>query len=263
MSEPSILEAETAGVVTFTLNRPQRLNSFTAEMHEALRAAIDRLQGRTGLKVVVLRGAGRAFCAGQDLEERRRTPGREAADLGASIERNYAPLILALRTLPVPVVAVVQGVAAGSGANLALACDLVVAARSASFIQPFTRIGLMPDSGGAWLLPRLVGSARARGLTLLGEPLSAERAEQWGLIWRCVEDAELESAVGSVVERLAGAAPLALAATRRALDAGLDSTLEQHFIAEARDQRVLGFSADYAEGVAAFFDKRVPQFNGS
>jgi 2-(1,2-epoxy-1,2-dihydrophenyl)acetyl-CoA isomerase len=262
LSEPTVLYAQADGIARLTLNRPARLNAFNAQMHEDMRAALDSLRADASVRVVLLRGAGRAFCSGQDLEERRRAPGAAPPDLGDSINRNYAPLILALRALSVPVVAAVQGVAAGAGANLALACDIVIAARSASFIQPFTRIGLMPDSGGCWVLPRLVGAARARGMTLLAEPVSATLAEQWGLIWRCVDDAALETEVQTVLERLMSAAPLALARTKQALDASATQTLEQSFAAEARMQRELGLSADYAEGVAAFFAKRLPGFNG-
>lgn len=179
-----------------------------------------------------------------------------------SIERNYAPLILALRDLPIPVVPAVNGVAAGSGANLALACDIVVAVRSASFVQSFTRIGLISDAGGTWWLLRLIRPARARGLALLGEPLSAERAEQWGLIWRCVDDDKLDLVVGEVVNRLKTAAPMSLLRTRQVLAGSWTRSLEQNFIAEARAQQELGFSDDYAEGVAAFLAKRAPQFRG-
>jgi len=215
-----------------------------------------------GLRVLVLRGAGRAFCAGQDLEERRRAPGVAAADLGESIRRNYAPLIRAIRDFPVPVIAVVHGVAAGSGANVALASDMVIAARSASFVQPFTRIGLIPDAGGGWRLPRVIGAARARGLTLLGEPLSAEQAAAWGLIWQCVDDDALDTEVASVVARLKAGAPLAIAATRSALNAGAHMSLEEYLQVEEKMQRDLGYTQDYAEGVTAFFEKRAPEFNG-
>jgi 2-(1,2-epoxy-1,2-dihydrophenyl)acetyl-CoA isomerase len=262
MSEATVLCQEAAGVTWLTLNRPERLNSFNLQMHQELRAALQRVQQDAGARVVVLTGAGRAFCAGQDLQERRAVPGRPPADLGDSIEQNYAPLFMAIRELPVPVVAAVNGVAAGSGANLALACDIVVAARSASFTQPFTRIGLMPDMGGTWVLPRRIGSARASGMALLAEPVSAEQAEQWGMIWRCVDDAELRASVDAIVERLQSAAPLALAETKRALQLSWQRSLEENFRAERDGQRLLGHSLDYAEGVQSFFAKRTPRFQG-
>jgi 2-(1,2-epoxy-1,2-dihydrophenyl)acetyl-CoA isomerase len=189
-------------------------------------------------------------------------PGSPRVDLGDSIEQNYRPLFTALKELEVPIVAAVNGVAAGSGANLALACDIVVAARSATFVQPFTRIGLLPDMGGTWMLPRLVGSPRASGLALLGEPLSADSAEQWGLIWRAVDDARLGESIEAIVARLTSAAPLAIARTKRALRESWNRTLEENFLAERDCQRELGLSNDYAEGVQSFFDKRRPDFRG-
>jgi 2-(1,2-epoxy-1,2-dihydrophenyl)acetyl-CoA isomerase len=213
-------------------------------------------------RVLVLTGAGRGFCAGQDLGDRAVAPGGAPVDLGASIERNYMPLVLALRELPLPVVCAVNGVAAGAGANIALACDLVIAARSASFIQAFARIGLVPDSGGTYFLPRLVGSARALGLALLGDKLSAEQAAEWGLIWKCVDDAALGPTVEAIVEQFAKAPTRGLAAIKRALNASPGNTLDAQLTLERDLQRELGYSDDYREGVAAFVAKRTPQFTG-
>ena len=204
MSYQTILFEVAEGIARLTLNRPERLNSFNTEMHAEVRAALASPELR-GARVLVITGAGRGFCAGQDLDDRAVAPGGGAPDLGESIEKNYKPLVLALRALPLPVIAAVNGVAAGAGANIALACDLVVAARSASFVQAFAKLGLVPDSGGTWFLPRLVGTARALGLALLGDKLSAEQAAAWGLIWRCVEDGELGAVVEALARQLAAA----------------------------------------------------------
>jgi len=211
---------------------------------------------------LLLTGAGRGFCAGQDLTDRAVAPGDAPVDLGASIEANYRPLVLALRSFPMPVVCAVNGVAAGAGANIALACDLVVAAKSANFIQAFCKIGLIPDSGGTFFLPRLVGTARAMGLALLGDKLSAQQAADWGLIWKCVDDAELVPTVDALLGQIALAPTRGLVATRRALHASSHATLETQLDLERDLQRELGNSADYREGVAAFLAKRAPQFTG-
>lgn len=261
MSYQTILFEVTDGIARLTLNRPQRLNSFNAEMHEELRSALSAVAASSA-RVLVITGAGRAFCAGQDLGDRTVAAGGASADLGESIERNYKPLVLALRRLPLPVVAAVNGVAAGAGANLALACDLVVAARSASFVQAFSRIGLVPDSGGTWLLPRLAGHARAMGLAMLGERLPAEQAADWGLIWRCIDDEDFRGEVDTIARQLACAPTRALARTKQAMQEGWGRTLEQQLDVERDCQRELGFSADYAEGVAAFIEKREPGFTG-
>jgi len=262
MTYANILYTNEGGIARLTLNRPDRLNSFTDAMHAEVRDALARTCDEASTRVLLLTGAGRGFCAGQDLSDRMVAPGAEPVDLGASIERNYRPLVLALRALPMPVVCAVNGVAAGAGANLALACDLVVAARSASFIQAFARIGLVPDSGGTYFLPRLVGHARALGLALTGEKLSAERAEAWGLIWRCVDDAEFPAAVDGLLAQLAQAPTRGLAAIKQALQASASSTLEAQLDLERDLQRVLGRSDDYREGVAAFTEKRAPRFTG-
>jgi len=263
MSYETILFDLSDGIGRLTLNRPERLNSFTTAMHAEVRALLETLAREPALRVLILSGAGRGFCAGQDLSDRALGASGEApVDLGESIERNYKPLVLALRGLPVPVIAAVNGVAAGAGANIALACDLVIAARSAAFIQSFIKIGLVPDCGGTWFLPRLVGEARARGLALLGEKLSAEQAQDWGLIWRCVEDSELGSAVDVVARQLAAAPPLGLARTKQALQGAGGRTLQEQLETERDFQRELGYSSDFAEGVAAFMQKRTPRFTG-
>src|SRR3989441_6879538 len=217
MGYENILFESEGGIARMTLNRPERLNSFNDAMHTEVRDALARVKADTSLRVLLLTGSGRAFCAGQDLGDRAVAPGAEPVDLGASIERNYRPLVLALRHLPLPVVCAVNGVAAGAGANIALACDIVIAAKSASFIQPFCKIGLLPDSGGTYFLPRLVGTGRAMGLAMLAEKLTAEQAAQWGLIWQCVDDAELQPTVNGLLEHFASAPTLGLAATKRAI----------------------------------------------
>lgn len=262
MSYQTILFAISEGVARLTLNRPDRLNSFNTSMHAEVQDALAALQRDSSARVLVLTGAGRGFCAGQDLGDRVVAPGGGRPDLGPSIERGYKPLILALRRLPLPVIAAVNGVAAGAGANIALACDLVIAARSAAFIQAFSRIGLVPDSGGTWLLPRLVGHARAMGLALLGEKLPAEQAAQWGLIWRCVDDDQLAAEVDSLARQLAAAPTRGLARTKQAMLEGWGRTLEQQLDIERDYQQELGHSDDYAEGVAAFMEKRVARFTG-
>ncbi len=262
MSYQTIVFETSEGVARLTLNRPERLNSFNTVMHSEIQDALAALQRDASARVLVLTGAGRGFCAGQDLGDRVVAPGGAPPDLGLSIERGYKPLILALHRLPLPVIAAVNGVAAGAGANIALACDLVIAARSATFIQAFSKIGLVPDSGGTWVLPRLAGHARAMGLALLGEKLPAEQAAQWGLIWRCVDDGQLASEVDTLARQLAAAATRGLARTKQAMLEGWSRTLEQQLDVERDYQRELGRSADYAEGVAAFMAKRVPSFTG-
>lgn len=261
MSDPTILYAADGGIARLTLNRPERLNSFNARMHEEMRAALARAAG-DGARVLVLTGAGRGFCAGQDLGDRQVAPDGARADLGESIERNYKPLVLALRSFPAPTIAAVNGVAAGAGASLALACDLVVAAKSASFIQAFVKLGLVPDSGATWFLPRLVGSARALGLAMLGERLSASDAAAWGLIWRCIDDDAFAAEIDALAAALAAAPTRGLVRTRDALQAAATNTLAAQLDVERDFQRELGTTSDYAEGVAAFAAKRTPRFTG-
>jgi 2-(1,2-epoxy-1,2-dihydrophenyl)acetyl-CoA isomerase len=246
------------GVARLTLNRPDRLNSFTVRMHEEV---ADALSAFTDARVLVITGAGRGFCAGQDLGDRAVAPG-EAVDLGHSVETYYNPLIRRITALPFPVIARVNGVAAGAGANIALACDIVIAAKSAKFIQSFASIGLIPDSGGTWVLPRLVGQARALGLALTAEPLPAEKAAEWGLIWKAVDDEALDAEVDSLAERFASAPTTGLARIKTMIRASWGNSLGEELDLQRDAMRELGFSDDYREGVAAFMEKRAPRFTG-
>ena len=245
-------------VARLTLNRPDRLNSFTVEMHEEV---ADALASLGEARCLVVTGAGRGFCAGQDLNDRAVAPG-QAVDLGESVEKRYNPLIRTLTALPMPVIARVNGVAAGAGANIALACDIVIAARSAKFIQSFAAIGLIPDSGGTWVLPRLVGQARALGLALTGEPLPAETAQQWGLIWKAVDDDRLDEEVDGLAARFAAGPTRGLAAIKRMIRESWSQDLDAELDRQRDMMRALGFSDDYREGVAAFMEKRKPVFTG-
>lgn len=258
MSEPLVLTSNDGAVRTLTLNRPAALNSFTAAMHAELRAALDAAAHDAAVRCVVVTGAGRGFCAGQDLND----AGMAGADVdvGDVIERLYRPLALRVRSMPVPVVAAVNGVAAGAGANFALGCDIVVAARSASFIQAFSKIGLVPDCGGTWLLPHLVGRARALALAMTGDKLSAADAQAMGLIWQCVDDDAFADTVGALAQRLAAMPTQALADTRRAIDTSAQLSYADALRLEADLQRELGRAHDYREGVAAFLEKRKPVF---
>ncbi len=250
------------GVATITLNRPDRLNSFTAAMHEELREAVGEVRDDKAVRCLLLTGAGRGFCAGQDLSDRAVAPGAQGPDLGVSIETNYNPLVRSLRALPMPVICAVNGVAAGAGANIALACDIVLAARSASFIQAFCKIGLIPDSGGTWTLPRLVGHARAMGLAMLGDKVSAEQAEAWGMIWKAVDDDRLMAEASGLARQLATQPTRGLALIKQALNASSANDLDTQLDLERDLQREAGRTQDYREGVAAFVEKRAPKFEG-
>jgi 2-(1,2-epoxy-1,2-dihydrophenyl)acetyl-CoA isomerase len=262
MSYEHILFTLDGGVARLTLNRPDRLNSFNDAMHAEVRDALGRVRTEAACRVLLITGAGRGFCAGQDLSDRAVAAGDAPVDLGASIERNYKPLVLGLRALPMPVICAVNGVAAGAGANLAFACDIVVAAKSATFIEAFCKLGLIPDTGGTYFLPRLVGTARAMGMSMLGDKISAEQAAAWGLIWQCVEDADLPALADKLAAHFAQAPTRGLARTKQALYASGANTLEAQLDLERDFMRELGASDDYREGVAAFMAKRPPTFTG-
>jgi 2-(1,2-epoxy-1,2-dihydrophenyl)acetyl-CoA isomerase len=250
------------GLLTLTLNRPDKLNSFNEEMHLALRAALQRAHDENAIRAVLLTGAGRGFCAGQDLGDRDPRKDTAPPDLGRTIETFYNPLIRQMRSLDKPIICAVNGVAAGAGANIALACDIVLAARSAKFIQAFAKIGLIPDSGGTWSLAQLLGEARAKALALTAEPLAAETAAAWGLIWKVVDDAELAAEAEALGKKLAAGPTFGLGLIKRAIQASAGNTLDQQLDLERDLQRQAGRSADYAEGVAAFLDKRPAEFIG-
>jgi 2-(1,2-epoxy-1,2-dihydrophenyl)acetyl-CoA isomerase len=256
----TVLVENREGWRKITLHRPDRLNAFNEEQHAALAAALEEAAADAGCRAVLLTGAGRGFCAGQDLGDRRGEDG--PPDLGDTLERLYNPLVRQLRGLPKPVVCAVNGVAAGAGANLALACDIVLAAHSAKFIQAFARIGLIPDSGGTHTLPRLVGEARARALMLLAEPLEARQAEAWGMIWRALPDEALMPEAEALAARLATQPTQGLALTKQALDASATNSLAAQLDLERDLQRRAGRMPDYAEGVRAFLEKRPPRFTG-
>lgn len=263
MAEASPVLVERQGSLAIvTLNRPDKLNSFNEAQHRALRQAVDAIAADAECRAMVITGAGRGFCAGQDLSDRVRPEGGEAPDLGSTLESFYNPLIRAIRAMPKPVIAAVNGVAAGAGANLALACDLVLAAKSAKFIQAFSKIGLIPDSGGTWMLPRLVGEARAKALTMLAIPVPAEEAERIGMIYRAVNDDVLMSEARSLGESLAKAPTRGLAETKSLIQQAFGASLDRQLDDERDAQRRLGRSSDYAEGVRAFMEKREPRFSG-
>src|SRR5689334_2142203 len=262
MSEAPVLTEQRDGYRVVTLNRPDRLNSFNEEMHERLAEALDMAETDEGCRALLLTGAGRGFCAGQDLANRVFEPG-QVPDLAGTIERFYNPLVRKLRGLHMPVICAVNGVAAGAGANIALACDIVIAAKSAKFIQSFANIGLIPDSGGTWTLPRLAGQARAMGLALTGEPLTAERAEAWGMIWKCVDDDQLQAEVDALASKFASAPTRGLAETKKLIRESGTRSLSDQLDRERDAQRMLGRTSDYKEGVGAFMEKRAPKFNGS
>jgi len=260
MSESVLVERDGA-IVNLTLNRPERLNAFNNDMTTRLSAAFAELEADASCRVVLVTGAGRGFCAGQDLSERAVAPGAgERVDVGHSIDTRFNPLIRAMRASAKPIVVAVNGVAAGAGANFALAGDIVLAAKSASFIQSFVKIGLMPDCGGTWFLPHHLGPARAMALALTAEPLPAETAAEWGLIWKAVDDSALLSEARALAARLASQSPAALAAIKQAIHAAASRSLDEALDHERDAQRSLGYGDDFAEGVAAFLEKRAPKF---
>lgn len=252
-------------IARLTLNRPDKMNSFNAEMHAEIRHALDGVQSNHDVRVLVITGAGRGFCAGQDLAdaEVRFTPGEAPPDLGDVVERHYKPLVMRLNQLRVPTIAAVNGIAAGAGASLALACDLVLATQSASFVLPFANIGLIPDTGCSWHLPQRIGQARAMGLAMTGKKISAQQAADWGMIWESVEDANFASHVDSLAIKLSTMPTKALVRTRRAIQSASSHTYEEHLSYEGMLMRELGKSPDYVEGVSAFLEKRAPKFTGA
>ncbi len=250
------------GLATLTLNRPESLNSFITEMHEEVRDAMTQVENDPSIRCLLLTGNGRGFCAGQDLNDRAVKPGAERRDLSESVEANYNPLIKRLANLPMPVICAVNGVAAGAGANLALACDMVFAAKSAKFIQVFCKIGLIPDSGGTYNLPRAVGTARAMGLALTGDAITAEQAEQWGMIWKAVDNDDLMEVALKQAQYFTSQPTLGLALIKKAIRASFDNDLSDQLQMESSSQKQAGFSDDYQEGVAAFLEKRKPAFTG-
>ncbi|KGF67422.1 enoyl-CoA hydratase [Hoeflea sp. BAL378] len=261
MSEP-VLHSWSGGVLEITLNRPDRLNSFNDEMHGALADCLDMARDDARCRAVLLTGAGRGFCAGQDLSARDPAKMDGPPDLGDTLTRFYNPLIRRIRSLEKPILCAVNGVAAGAGANLALACDIVLAARGAKFIQSFARVGLIPDAGGSWMLPRLIGEARAKAIAMTAEPVTAERAEHWGMIWKAVDDADLMGEARALAAKLAAGPTFGLGQMKSLIQQAAGQTLDAHLDLEAQTQRACGFSADYAEGVRAFLDKREPSFGG-
>ncbi len=257
----SVLVKDSGNWVELTLNRPEKLNSFNPEMHLALRDAFENAQDQ-GKRAVLLTGAGRAFCAGQDLGDRDPRTMDGPPDLGATVRNYWAPLVRLIRNFPAPVICAVNGVAAGAGSSVAINCDIVLASESAKFIQSFGKVGLIPDTGGSWQLTRLIGEARAKALSMTAEPLPAQTAADWGLIWKCFPDDQLMDESRKLAERLANGPTFGYAQTKRAIDAAQTNSLSDQLDLEAELMRACGHSADYAEGVSAFLDKRQPEFSG-
>jgi 2-(1,2-epoxy-1,2-dihydrophenyl)acetyl-CoA isomerase len=255
----TILVADHGNWAEITLNRPDRLNSFTADMHLELREALETVAKKRAL---LLTGAGRGFCAGQDLGDRDPRKMDAPPDLGATVRTYWAPLVRQIKALEMPVLCAVNGVAAGAGSSVALSCDMVIAGESAKFIQSFSKVGLIPDTGGSWQLTQLLGRARAMGLALTAEPLTAAQAAEWGLIWKVVPDAELLTSARELAERFSTGPTFGYARTKDAISAAATNTLDAHLDFEAELMKLCGEHPDYAEGVAAFLDKRAPKFTG-
>jgi 2-(1,2-epoxy-1,2-dihydrophenyl)acetyl-CoA isomerase len=258
----SIQTQQHEAVLHIVLNRPDKINSFTRQMHGQLKSALEKASQDTSVRVVLLRGAGRGFCAGQDLADLSLDPA-QPTDLGELVDDFFNPLILQIQAMPKPVVAQVHGIAAGAGANLALACDLTIAADDAQFLQAFVNIGLVPDSGGTWFLPHLVGRQRAMGLAMLGEKITGSQAASWGLIWQSVPQATLDEVALAVAKKLASLPPKALAAIKHTVGKAPNQSLAEQLALEAQLQAGLGRSADYFEGVNAFLQKRRAAFTGA
>lgn len=250
------------GLLTLTLNRPEKLNSFNEEMHLALRAGLENARDDATIRAVLITGAGRAFCAGQDLGDRDPRKGGPAPDLGTTLETFYNPTLRLIRNLDKPVLCAVNGVAAGAGANIALACDIVLAAKSAKFIQAFSKIGLIPDAGGSWSLTRILGEPRAKALTMTAEPVMAQQAADWGMIWKAVDDEALMDEATALAKKLAAGATYGLGLTKQLIQAACSNSLDVQLDLERDFQRLAGKSQDYAEGVTAFLEKRQPEFSG-
>lgn len=260
MSFNTIIFSIESGVASLTLNRPDRLNSFTAEMHEEVQEAFSQIDSDKTVRCMLLTGAGRGFCAGQDLSDRAVAPGEEGIDLGASVDKYYNPLIRKINSIPIPVICAVNGVAAGAGANIAIACDVVLAAKSAKFIESFANIGLIPDSGGTYHLPRLLGQARALGMALTGDPLSAQKAEEWGLIWKSVADEELMNEASKLASKFANGPTQGLAQIKSLIRSSWTRDIVAQTDLERDTMRMLGKTEDYKEAVDAFLNKRKPVF---
>lgn len=262
MSYETLLFAIEDGIARLTLNRPDRINAITAVMHEELRNVFSLLEKPGSARCVLITGAGRGFCSGQDLADRKAVDPSERRDLSQSIQQNYNPLVKRMAALPLPIISAVNGVAAGAGASLALAADIVLAGHNTKFVQAFVNIGLVPDAGGTYVLPRRTGLAKALGMTLTGAPVTGRQAADWGLIWNSVEDETLITEAETLARTLAAKPPLALAAIKKVMRASLENSFAEQLDLEAEFQKQCGYTDDYQEGIAAFLEKRTPQFQG-